>query len=255
MKCPNCDHVSDPALLKCSACGKAYDQATLETLQHLEYLLTWLGERAEILGSEAHARLREEALNQFDAIRGTLDLAPMPPPEEIASELALVEATLQRFQGWVEATRLWSTSTNALREYLVERAGDLKEDLAGRPIEVESPSALQVLDFALESLPLWAKELHLLSGQVALLRQYLDRERAALLEPAPPPAPAPEAIRPPAPPAPAPVTPSRSCARGGQAACPICAGASHLSRPKAHAGYSRHRAASVPSQAHPQTAA
>ena len=31
MKCPNCNHVSDPALLKCSACGEVYDQAMLET--------------------------------------------------------------------------------------------------------------------------------------------------------------------------------------------------------------------------------
>ena len=42
MKCPNCNHVSDTALLKCSARGEAYDRGALETRQHLEYLLNWL---------------------------------------------------------------------------------------------------------------------------------------------------------------------------------------------------------------------
>ena len=172
MKCPNCKHVSDTVLLKCSACGEAYERTTLETLQHVEYLLAWLNERAETLGSEAHAQLRGEALSQLDTMRGALGLPPMPLPAEIASHLALVEATLQQLQGWVEATQISSTSANALREHLVEWAGDLREDLAGWPVEVKLPSDLRVLDFALESLPLgW------------VLRQHLDRERTALLQP------------------------------------------------------------------------
>lgn len=101
MKCPNCDHVSETALLKCSACGQAYGRDALETLQHQEYLLAWLDERLRrgTLGPAAHERLRGEALSQLDALRDTLGLVPTPPartPEEIAPELALVQATLKR---------------------------------------------------------------------------------------------------------------------------------------------------------------
>ncbi len=47
----------------------------------------------------AHERLRGEALSQLDALRDTLGLVPTSPartPEEIAPELALVQATLKR---------------------------------------------------------------------------------------------------------------------------------------------------------------
>jgi hypothetical protein len=182
MKCPNCKHVSDTVLLKCSACGEAYDRSALETLQHVEYLLTWLEERVETLGSEVHTRLREEALNQLDDLRSTLRLAPTPLPEEIASDLALVEATLQQLQGWGEATQIGLTSVYDLRRYLSTRAGDLKKELAGRTVEVEPPSDLQVLDFALKSLPLWAEELDLPSADVAPLRRHLYWKRTALLQ-------------------------------------------------------------------------
>ena len=35
MKCPNCSHVSETALLKCAQCGEVYDRAALERLEHL----------------------------------------------------------------------------------------------------------------------------------------------------------------------------------------------------------------------------
>ena len=100
MKCHNCDHVSETALLKCSACGEAYDRHTLETLQYLEYLLAWLDERADTLGLESLAQLREEVLTQLDATRDVLGLALMPSPDDVAFELVLVRATYQEIQAW-----------------------------------------------------------------------------------------------------------------------------------------------------------
>jgi hypothetical protein len=50
MKCPNCQHHSETALLKCSACGESYERGALEELQHLEYLLAWLESQADSLG-------------------------------------------------------------------------------------------------------------------------------------------------------------------------------------------------------------
>ena len=85
MKCPNCNHVSDKRLLKCSTCGEAYERDTLETFQHLEYLLVWLNERAHTLGPTTHVRLRDETLHQLDDARSALHLAPLPSPEKINS--------------------------------------------------------------------------------------------------------------------------------------------------------------------------
>ncbi|MEE8389635.1 MAG: hypothetical protein V3S14_02415, partial [Anaerolineae bacterium] len=182
MKCPNCNHVSDTALLKCSACDEAYDRNTLETLQHLEYLLVWLRERADKLGT-THTRLHNEALSQLGDLRSSLGLAPLPSPEEIAPQLALVEATLQQLPSWVRAAGTSPASATELRAYLSAQANDLKRQLAGRTVRMEPLSDLQVLDFALKSLPLWTKALSLSHADASSLRHYLDQERTALLQP------------------------------------------------------------------------
>jgi hypothetical protein len=118
MKCPNCNHVSDTTLLQCSACGEAYERDVLETLQHLEYLLTWLHERTDTLGPTTYARLRNDVLNQLGSLRSALRLAPLPSPEEIAPKLALVEAALRQLQGWVKAGEISPASATELRRAL-----------------------------------------------------------------------------------------------------------------------------------------
>jgi len=209
MKCPSCQHVSDTGLLKCSACGHVYDRDPLETLQHLEYLLAWLDERAEALGEAAYARLHDEALSQLNVLRGALRLPPAPavarPLEEIVPELALVEAAREQIVWWVVESVITHASADKLREYLTIRAQNLKAELAGRPAEIVPPSDLEVVDFALESLSPWAEKLGLYAGDVESLRDHLYRRRVALLEPIPPPVPALEEVTPPAPLAPMPV--------------------------------------------------
>src|SRR5262245_9417866 len=79
MKCPNCAHVSDTALLKCSACGEAYDRAALETLQHLEYVVDWLNAQAGESAAEARQLLSASAVQQLEAARRALNL-PAPKP-------------------------------------------------------------------------------------------------------------------------------------------------------------------------------
>ena len=76
MKCPNCQHISDTALLKCSNRGEAYDRAALEKFQHVEFLLTWLDARRDLLGANLAAQLRDDAQKQLDALREEMHLAP-----------------------------------------------------------------------------------------------------------------------------------------------------------------------------------
>lgn len=213
MKCPNCQHVSDAALLKCSACGQAWDRASFETLQHLEYLLAWLDERAEALGQEAHARLRDEALSQLDTVRATLRLAPAVarPVEEIVPELALVEAARKQVERWLAARFITRVSADRLSLYLTDRAENLKTELARRvgrilaPTEIAPPSDLELVDFALESLPLWVEKGLLYRPHVGPLRDHLNNTRTVLLRPPPPPVPALEEVTAPTPSAPEPV--------------------------------------------------
>lgn len=185
MKCPSCRHVSDTVLLKCGACGQAYDRDRLETFQHLEYLLAWLDERATTLAPGAHERLRDEALSQLAAVRDALGLALAPPPRapaEIAPELALVEAALKQVWSWSETMVITGPSVQGLRRILTTRADELRAELAGRSVKIEPVSALDVLDFAIESLPSWAEDIPLSAADVASLREHLIGERAALVE-------------------------------------------------------------------------
>ncbi len=218
MKCPNCHHVSDMALLQCSACGQTYDRATLESLQHLEYLLTWLDHHEDEIGPRLFTQLHGEVKDSLTAARVELGLTitgpptvpappaiaspPIPPPpapapapapavarapEKIARELALIEAVLARVPAWAKAIRAEAVFEGKLREDLASQAGSLKRELAERPAEVEPPSELHVLEYALKSLPVWA---------AGSLRPYLEQQRANLLRPASPP-PTPVAARPP----------------------------------------------------------
>ncbi len=186
MKCPNCHHVSEAALLKCGACGEVYDRDALETLQHVEYLVAWLEERAGVLGPGTHERLCGEALGQLSAVRDALGVrirpTPLPrAPEAVAAQLALVMAALEQTMNWRKAEALSETSATRLRRYLGAYAEDLKTDLAGRRAEIQPPSDLEVADFALESLTLWAQDVPLRSADVALLHDHLSERQSALL--------------------------------------------------------------------------
>jgi hypothetical protein len=50
MVCPNCSHASAKSLYVCPSCGQSFDRATLETLDHLRFLSSWLTENAQQIG-------------------------------------------------------------------------------------------------------------------------------------------------------------------------------------------------------------
>jgi len=81
----------------------------------------------------------------------------------------------------------------------------LKAELGGRSVEIEPPSELQALDFALEMAPQWVKE-GLISSDY-FFRKHLSERRAAMLQVAVSPA----APQPPSPP-PAPAKPAQPAA-------------------------------------------
>jgi hypothetical protein len=172
VKCPHCHHISETATLKCSACGEAYDRATLETFQHLEYLLAWLDEQAPTLGPQTRQRLRDQALAQLDAARAALGLPPPPPPrapQEIAHELALVQAAHEALKRWKGASALPPNSAHNLRQLFSGQIDDLETELAGRSVTIAPLHTPDVLDFALASLPAWAQELPLHPDDAASL--------------------------------------------------------------------------------------
>lgn len=243
MKCPNCAHVSTTALLKCSACGEAYDRAELETLQHLEYVAHWLDQEAGELSPGVLAQLQASAAKQLEAARDALKIparkpvsppvvqpvAPAPPPSpqpvpalppapvrapaEVARQLALTQAALTHLNGWLEAAGLGQSSARALRAELTDQAHHLRTELGDQAV-TPPVTEVEVVNFALEALP----PLHafLLERRAELLRPVTTRPPAPAIEPAeakpitpvsqPTPA-RPIAITPAAPPRPAPPPP------------------------------------------------
>jgi hypothetical protein len=241
MKCPNCNHISTTALFKCSSCGEAYDRTSLETLEHLDYVLAWLDERerAADLRPEAHQQLRGAALKQLEAARLALHLpaaapkpvlarpapvpvvapaapAAQPPPPALASAspsadqgivraLALVEATRQLIPAWANAGIIGAASADKLSRHLVAQSKELRGRLAGQTINLEPPDELRVLEFSLRSVKRWADGGHITPNGAMILMGHLKLKHSALMQGAPL-APAPAA------PAPAPAPAASSAA-------------------------------------------
>jgi hypothetical protein len=207
MECPSCHHISDEALFKCSACGETYERVQLEAAQHLDYLVTWLDEQAEVLGVQMHTFLRDEALSQLDELHRSLHLpsrkkptpaatppvevipAPpvvvMRPPAEVAGELLRVTAVLKQLRGWCEQAGLSSDTADSLGQYFTAQAKSLKLELAAPPVDIKLPSDLHTFEYACEALPDWAEALHLEPADVERLGRYLEQQRLALLQPEP----------------------------------------------------------------------
>jgi hypothetical protein len=197
MKCPNCKHESSAMLLRCSACGEAFDRKTLERLGHLEYLLAWLEERAEKLGSEAYTLMRSEASGEINATLEGLGLkppilapeviAPEPlikrPPEEIAHELGCLEAILDHIHEWGKSVSVSEDVVAGFRRYILRKAVSNKDQLQGQEVEVMPPTEIEVLNHALETLPSWVEDLQLDSAVVVSFTKYLKQRRAELLMP------------------------------------------------------------------------
>jgi hypothetical protein len=151
-------------------------------LQHLQYTLAWLDERAEFLGPETHRQLRDEAQGQLDSLHDELGLAPPRTPEDIARELALVQCACDATRQWTTAFALTPGAARVLRRYLSQRIGELEAELVETPIRVQPVPDLDVLDFAIQSLPSWVKNVPLRPASADILRQHLEQGREALLQ-------------------------------------------------------------------------
>ena len=62
MRCPDCGHILDTGLVKCSSCGEVFDGESLETLHHLEYLVEWIDDQEDKLDRNSYSRRRSTAV-------------------------------------------------------------------------------------------------------------------------------------------------------------------------------------------------
>ncbi|MCH7663772.1 MAG: hypothetical protein IH859_07880 [Chloroflexi bacterium] len=189
MKCPNCNHISDKALLECSSCGEIYYTEQLETFQHLEHLVKWLNSQREagFLGVTVHARLKKQAEGELEEVRNILlppeEIVPARPIKEIAREHALTSATLSLLHDWIEGGLVDMYSGGHLNTYLEYRIDALHNEPPEHLIDIVSVDDLEIVDFALESLDIWLSEGSLESD--VKLRAHLIEERKHILEPIP----------------------------------------------------------------------
>jgi hypothetical protein len=89
MKCPNCQHeTATGVLVKCTACGQAYERTLLEEYEHLRFTIKWLedqraqvGEPAGILLDELLSRRQEllERMHPAPSLDAGAQSAPAVP--------------------------------------------------------------------------------------------------------------------------------------------------------------------------------
>ncbi len=203
MNCPDCGHKSGPGLLKCSSCGEVYERESLETLHHLEYILSWITKQKKAIDAKSFTMLREEVQGELNKLRADIlpSRAAFPEPArptkvftlpvtqpEIARELVTINAVLDIVPTWTKAG-VNQTSVNSLRDHLIAYADALREALDPDTLPVEQPSRLDVIEFALQNIKSWsyAVDLHWkdLEAIERILEVILKRECEALLKPSP----------------------------------------------------------------------
>ena len=209
MKCPNCNHISETALMQCSQCGEAYDRHSLETFQHLEYLLSWLDSRAETLDAATLKNLRADAMAESQRLLDELLPAPEPAAviepsvEEISlspdaeRELALILATRALIPGWIEAKLIGGRTAGELGDHLTRQAQAIHAQAGIIELELPEPSEADVHTFAMGALDGWIEQKLFTASDASLLRDCLRENLGLTLQPTSVPA----AISPPAAPA------------------------------------------------------
>ena len=199
MKCPNCDHVSEKALLRCGDCGETYDRATFERFQHLGYLVDWLDEQDQTFGANTILRLKTEAQTTLDALRHELlppaahKSAPAAVPEptppggaiQVNPELLRIAARLMalrdRLPDWLEAKAITAEGAGRLWEHLNAQIQQISAPAADGPAESLGPPdiAPKELDaFALDLLSEWVTENLITESEHERLRSHLSGEPA-----------------------------------------------------------------------------
>ena len=194
MKCPNCDHVSEKALLKCSSCSEVFDRQTLEELRHIDYLLGWLENRREILGAITTTGLVNEARAQRGAILARLlpepepflEPAPesLPPafgPEEL-QQLALHTGVRKLIPGWVRDDAISVSSATGARTSLNVKIDAITTGFTGESPALPDVAEEAVKTHALALLDDWVNAGIIRSQEHA---QLLNRLTGAHLQPEP----------------------------------------------------------------------
>jgi hypothetical protein len=197
MKCPNCDHVSEKALLRCGDCGETYDRDTLERFQHLGYLLDWLDEQDKTFGANTIARLKESARDSLDALRLELlpPAAPEPTPQpkpditpvdglmQIDTEMVKIAARLTALQdqlpGWLAAKAITAEGSGQLWEHLNAQIQQVSAPAVDVPADSPKPPDIAPKDldaYALDLLSEWAAENLITENEHERLRSHLSGE-------------------------------------------------------------------------------
>jgi hypothetical protein len=206
MKCPDCGHTSETALLKCGSCGEVFDREGLETLQHIEYLLSWLDGEPAKLSPEAYAKLRFEAAKELARLRDSLKLMPepladlavptVPPvipevrrtPSEIKLEIANLLGVHKLLQSWSHQDQTRTHFGNSLGAHLEESLEAARAELGDLPVDIDPPSPSEVIDYALRSIPAWTALLKLDPEKETTFKMHLRQlrvEQRELAEEAP----------------------------------------------------------------------
>ncbi|TAK14458.1 MAG: DUF2157 domain-containing protein, partial [Anaerolineae bacterium] len=184
MQCPNCQHSSNKTLSECPNCGKVYERELLQALDRRIFLVDWLEQRG-FAGARAYAALLKHARQELQSAQEALisPVTPTRPAEEVAHEVALVSACIEKIAGWNADGLLTKGASRALRADLEAHLADLKAELGTRSAEPEVPAELAVLDYALAEQADWSQIPGVQS--IEKLRPALERRREFLLRPTP----------------------------------------------------------------------
>lgn len=201
MRCPDCGHISDTALVKCSSCGEVFDGESLETLHHLEYLVEWIDDQEDKLDRNSYSRLSEQATHQLNSLRKRLLPTPTPPAQEpipsteiaglfgtqaeIARELALIERLLDLMASWAEWGTADVSTAGRFQEHLEAYGKALFNALEKGTRIPKPPSTIDAINYALQKLDAWTGALGLNLNEAKALEHYLMHKRSALQQPAP----------------------------------------------------------------------
>ncbi len=202
MKCPNCDHVSATALVKCGQCGEAFDRHTLEEFEHIQYLLKYLDGQGGFLGETTLNRLRQNAETRRTALDTTLrgQIKAQPLDADTARALALLLGVRNLIPNWIAANALSTGSALSLREHLAGKAAAIHHDPLLAALPPLLPSELH--RFAQTNLYDWQKAGLITPAEYAALQTHLlpGEKPQPIAPPAPAIKPAPVLAAAPAPP-------------------------------------------------------
>ncbi|MEK6222269.1 MAG: hypothetical protein N2D54_08475, partial [Chloroflexota bacterium] len=170
-----------------------------EKTQHYEFLIAWLNEQWEEgdLPAEQYNQLISIAETERDEFLNLLftpkeEIIPSRSGKEVSRDLAFVEVTLVHLNDWVDLNLVGQSTALAILTYLETQEEKFTKELGENnkiPIELEE---LEEIDYALDSLEVWAEEAGFSTGITnQKLRDHLIKERKDILEPPPKPKPAP----------------------------------------------------------------